>query len=131
MPDAILRRTMLPEHELILRRFEDAWRRGERPSLDDYLAAPSDCPALLAELVHLDLAYRCRSGEAARLEEYLSRYPQLAGDRGLLLDFIATEFQARQPECSMDEYRHRFPEVADELKAPREEPRAQDTQAQV
>jgi serine/threonine-protein kinase len=59
------------------RRFEAAWRAGGRPRLEDYLA---DCPeparpALLAELLALELAYRDQGGEAPAAEEYCGRFP--------------------------------------------------------
>ena len=53
--------------ELVLERFEDAWRRGERPALEDYLAeAAAERGVLLRELVLEDLDYRLRSGEDVR-----------------------------------------------------------------
>src|SRR4051794_18679940 len=63
----------------ILERFEDAWRRGEKPDLDAYLMQAdglSQRRALLVELVHEDLEYRLRAGESVRIEEYLQRYPE-------------------------------------------------------
>jgi tRNA A-37 threonylcarbamoyl transferase component Bud32 len=58
-------------------RFEAAWRRGDRPRAEDYLA---DLPAhttaaLLAELLELDLYYRRRCGEAPDEAEYRERFP--------------------------------------------------------
>jgi hypothetical protein len=58
-------------------RFEATWQAGGRPRIEDYLA---DCPApahpaLLAELLALELDYRARAGEAAAPEEYRTRFP--------------------------------------------------------
>src|SRR5262249_1489316 len=46
--------------------FEAAWLRGERPTVEEYLAraAPEDQPRLLAELLRLDAEYRGKAGEA-------------------------------------------------------------------
>jgi tetratricopeptide (TPR) repeat protein len=57
--------------------FEAACKRGERPRPEDYLVdpAPAPRPALLRELLVLDLAYRQRAGERADPSEYLARFP--------------------------------------------------------
>jgi WD40 repeat protein len=57
--------------------FEAAWQTGGRPRLEDYLAdCPGPgCPALLAELLALELAYRARAGETPAHEEYRTRFP--------------------------------------------------------
>jgi serine/threonine-protein kinase len=68
--------------EGVVRRFEGAWRRGPRPALDEYLDAGPGRRGLLIELVHVDLEFRHRAGEAAVVEEYLRRYPELGDDRG-------------------------------------------------
>ena len=49
--------------------FEAAWLRGERPTVEDYLAraVPDDRPALLAELLRLDAEYRGKGDELPRL----------------------------------------------------------------
>jgi predicted ATPase len=96
-----------------VRRFDDAWRQGPRPKIDDHL--PADGPRrarLLLELVHIDLELRIKAGEAARVEEYLERFPELADDRAAVLDLIATEHELRRrgaPDVGLDEYLKRFP----------------------
>ncbi|MGP0067207.1 MAG: serine/threonine-protein kinase, partial [Isosphaeraceae bacterium] len=63
----------------IVERFEDAWRRGLAPQIDDYLPA-ADCPyrkRALVELVGIDLEYRIRAERDARFEGYRTRYPDL------------------------------------------------------
>jgi tetratricopeptide (TPR) repeat protein len=105
--------------ERVLERFEDAWRRGERPTLEAYLAeAPAERSALLPELAHADLHYRLHAGEAALVEDYLRRYPELAEDRAAVLDLVAAEYEARQ-RCggtpTPEEYRRRFPQLREEL----------------
>src|SRR5262245_27847280 len=94
--------------ERILERFEDAWRRGERPVVDDYLAQaePGTRLVLLLELLHTDLHYRADSGAGADVAGYLRRYPELADDPAVV-EPIATEFalrQRRDGSCAVAEY---------------------------
>jgi WD40 repeat protein/tRNA A-37 threonylcarbamoyl transferase component Bud32 len=58
-------------------RFEAAWQAGQRPDLEAYLGevGEEDRPALLGELLVLELVYRHRAGEAPRAEDYLGRFP--------------------------------------------------------
>jgi WD40 repeat protein/tRNA A-37 threonylcarbamoyl transferase component Bud32 len=103
-------------------RFEDAWQRGERPSIDDHLgtAAGIDRSALLVELVHVDLEYRLKGGEAARVEAYLQSYPELSLDRHIVLDLVSAECRLRRREdaaVSITEYTNRFPDYRAELLA--------------
>jgi tRNA A-37 threonylcarbamoyl transferase component Bud32 len=74
--------------------------------------------ALLIELVHEDLEYRLKAGEAMRVERYLERYPELAGDRHVVLDLLQREYQLRRscdPEIRLEEYLRRFPQQAEAL----------------
>jgi hypothetical protein len=108
--------------EPILERFEEAWQRGERPVLDEYLAAavPAERRALLVELVHEDLHYRLTAGEAVRVENYLERYPELGSDPAVALDLIAAEYavrRQREPGCIPAEYLQRFPRYREALRA--------------
>src|SRR5262245_50011369 len=106
-------------------RFENAWSQGFRPIIDDYL--PIDNPLrtrVLIELLHIDLELRLKTGEAARVEDYLAPYPELANDRSNLVKFIAAERdlrQRREPDLNLDEYLQRFPQYSAEL-ASRAEP---------
>ena len=106
------------EMEGLLRRFEDAWKRGERPPIDDYLpVAAAGRRVLLVELVHTDLEYRLRAGEAAAVEEYAERHPELQ-DPSLLLELIAAEYELRwhfRGEADPDDYLRRFPQYAGRL----------------
>jgi serine/threonine protein kinase len=107
------------DREHLLKAFEEALQRGERPPLADYLAhGPADSLPLLAELVHLDLEYRLRAGEPVCVEAYLADYPALAADRDRALGLIAAEYQlrrAREPDLAPDEYLRRFPAFRAEL----------------
>src|SRR5215207_11499892 len=93
MRDTAFRPGEVPaEYDSILRRFEQAWQGPGRPDLEGFL--PAGRPAsvrLLVELVHVELDFRLRRGEAARVEDYLARFPDLAADRPALLGLIAAE----------------------------------------
>ncbi len=99
--------------EDLVARFEEAWQRGNRPVVEEYL--PSDEPdrrAVLTELVHADLEFRLKAGESARVEDYLARYPQLQADAEVLGNLLAREFDLRRrsdPGLTLDDYRMRFP----------------------
>ena len=102
-----------------IRRFEDHWRKGPRPVIEDYL--PTAVPLrsrVFIELVHIDLELRLKAGETARVEEYLARYPELAGDRAVTLGLIAAEYELRrrrEPGLAVDEFLARFPQYQPEL----------------
>jgi serine/threonine protein kinase/predicted ATPase len=103
-----------------IRRFENAWQQGpSRPVIDDYLPAGDRLRfGFLIELVHIDLEFRLKAGEDARVEEYLGRYPQLAADRSVVLQLIAAEHELRrrrESHLALDEYLARFPQYRHEL----------------
>src|SRR5262245_23002691 len=100
-PDAEQDRLLADEDwlalEEVVTRFDDAWRQGPRPVIDDYLPADGRRRfPLLVELVHIDLELRLRAGEPARAEEYLARYPELAGDTAAAVALIAAERELRR-----------------------------------
>jgi tetratricopeptide (TPR) repeat protein len=102
-----------------LEAFEEAWRRGERPDFGDYLPRGVEPPrALLMELAHLDLELRLKAGEAARVDAYLGRHPQLAEDRRVVVELIAAEFEfrrRRESDLTPESYLTRFPAYRAEL----------------
>jgi hypothetical protein len=106
--------------EHIVFRFEAAWERGERPAIDSYL--PSGAPnhhAILIELVHVDLERRLKAGEAARVEDYLRRYPSLADNPAVVLDLACAEYRQRLragPALDLEEYCRRFPQCREQLR---------------
>jgi tetratricopeptide (TPR) repeat protein len=59
-------------------RFEAAWKAGQRPRIEDFLdtVAEAERPALLRELLYLDLEYRGRGGEDLAAIDYRTRFPQ-------------------------------------------------------
>src|SRR5262245_17106874 len=58
-------------------RFECAWDAGERPRIEDYLAEaePGLRPALLDELLRVELELRREGGDEPGADEYLRRFP--------------------------------------------------------
>src|SRR5262245_50018347 len=105
--------------EDVVKRFEESWRGVPRPVIDDPLPAGGELrPGLLIELVHIELEFRLKAGETARVEEYLARYPELAGDRAAVVELIAAEHELRgrhEPDLSLDHYLQRFPQYRREL----------------
>ncbi len=71
-------------------RFEAAWRAGERPLIEDFLGGTidSDRPALLRNLLALELDYRSGLGESPGTTEYERRFPEHES----LIDSIFAEF---------------------------------------
>jgi hypothetical protein len=119
--------------EELLYQFDQAWRTGAPPRIEDYLsklAANPDatCGAtarreLLEQLVQVDLGYRWRRGphtetqlagpipEQPRLEDYVAQYAELGPLERLSTELIGEEYWVRQrwgdrPERS--EYAARF-----------------------
>jgi hypothetical protein len=100
------------EREDLLDRFEEAWRRGERPVLDDYRPSGVASLSLLAELVLTDLEFRLKAGEAGRVEEYLQRYSELDADPETFLALTVAEFafrRRREPDLDPEDFGNRFP----------------------
>jgi serine/threonine-protein kinase len=107
--------------EEMIEQFEAAWQRGERPTIEALLpAAAADRRVLLVELVHAELECRLKAGEAARVEEYLQRFPELRDDRKAVVSLIAGEQaqrRRREPSLSLEDYLRQFPEYEEELLA--------------
>jgi WD40 repeat protein len=73
-------RSLARRVDAVCLRFEAAWAAGSQPRIEDFLsAAPEpDRPALLRELLYLDLEYRHRSGNGSNPPEYRARFPDYA-----------------------------------------------------
>jgi tetratricopeptide (TPR) repeat protein/tRNA A-37 threonylcarbamoyl transferase component Bud32 len=71
--------TMAQRVDAVCCRFEQAWKEGRRPALEDYLAdtPEPERPALLRELVPLDADYRRAHGEDPQPQDYHARFPSL------------------------------------------------------
>ena len=107
--------------EEIIERFEEAWRGGQRPVIDDYLKAEQIAPQqLLLELVHAELECRLKAGEEVRVETYFERYPQIAHNVEGVLELIAAEYgfrQRREPNLKPEDFLQRFPQYRAQLPA--------------
>jgi predicted ATPase len=115
-----------------IKRFEDAWGQGLRPVIDDYLPVgdPLRCRVLI-ELTHIDLELRLKAGEAVRVEEYLSRYPEVGSEPAIAVELIVAEHDLRrrgEPDLSVDEYLERFPHYRGELRKQIATPMLRDTE---
>ena len=100
--------------EQILSRFEDDRKRGLRPAVEDYVPAVEPLrQSVLFELVVTELEYRLKDGEPARVEEYMSRFPELKGDASSEPELIRAELfdrVRREPDLTLDEFLARFPQ---------------------
>src|SRR5262249_2095214 len=106
------------------RRFEEAWRKGRPPPIDEFVpdARSPHFLATLEELVVSDLERRWKAGDPTAagasagpppLEAYLERFPQLC-QPGVLRRLVSAEYRIRhlfgdRPETA--EYHGRFPDV--------------------
>jgi tetratricopeptide (TPR) repeat protein len=108
----------LCRQERLLEAFEAMWRRGERPVIEDYLPDGATEPELLLDFLQADLEYRLKADEAARVEDYLPRFPEAARNSEFVLALIGHEYQLRrrrEPGLDVREYAARFPQHRDEL----------------
>jgi len=88
--------TMAQRVDGLCNRFEQAWKDGHRPTIEDFLADLSEPEraALLRELVHLDADYRRRQGEEPQPAEYHARFPEFGSQ--WVADLVAGP-QSAQP----------------------------------
>ncbi|MEO8493707.1 MAG: protein kinase, partial [Planctomycetota bacterium] len=73
---------------------------------------------LQLELILAELDFRLQTGEAARVEQYLARFPDLASENSVALDLIAAEYgwrRRRERALTADEFFQRFPQYRREL----------------
>jgi len=59
-------------------RFEQAWKKGPRPRIEDFLAKVPEPgrPPLLSELLRVERELRARAGEGPTADEYRRRFPE-------------------------------------------------------
>lgn len=97
--------------EEIIDRFEEAWRAPGPPHIEAFLPADETLfRPVLVELVHVDLEHRLKRREAVGVTAYLRRYPELADDRGTLVELLAAEFEQRrrrEPRLTLEEFLRR------------------------
>jgi serine/threonine protein kinase len=106
----------------LLDAFDAAWQESAAPRLEDFLPRPAspEYPEVLVGLVCIDLERRTKAGEAARVEEYVRRFPELRHSDAGLLEVVLLERELRRrhdPDCDTAEYPARFPELASRLEA--------------
>ena len=109
------------QREEVIAGFEEAWLHGEQPAIDDFLVGEGRSrKEILVELVHADLECRLKTDESVRVEDYLSRYPELKQNTSTVVELIAWEYNLRQRSTSSidpREFFRRFPELRDSLRA--------------
>jgi serine/threonine-protein kinase len=105
-PEATLERD--PERRLSL-----LWRQGQRPDVQQFLAAAGDLSLeQVAAVLAVDQRERWQAGESIRAEVYLQRYPAIAADVERALELVYGEFLLREErgeEPAPDEFLRRFP----------------------
>ena len=105
--------------EELLEQFEQDFANGNAPDIAQFSKSRAEGHGeLLAELVHTELELRLRTGEHARVEGYLDRFPELSQDQQVMRDLVRTEFNVRRnfdPACRLEEYVLRFPDMRQSL----------------
>jgi serine/threonine protein kinase len=79
--------------------FEDAWKQGQAPVIEQYLEGVSEAARadLLRELIHLDCAYQVRAQQTLSPDAYLKRFPDL--DRAWLDSCMGAHLPARDVDA--------------------------------
>jgi serine/threonine protein kinase len=114
--------------ETVLNRFDQAWRAGTPPTINEFLPSASAMTSaarreLLEELVKIDLEYRWRSqsraGKPWLLEQYVQKHPELGPLNQLSVELISGEYWVRQhwgDRPTHQEYVTRFPQQTSQLR---------------
>jgi WD40 repeat protein/tRNA A-37 threonylcarbamoyl transferase component Bud32 len=83
--------------ERAVRSFRQAYRRGERPAIEDYLPAEDGLrQAALLELVLEEMELKINDAESFSLESYLERFGELKADANAVGELVASEASLRQ-----------------------------------
>ena len=100
-------------------RLSALWRQEQAPDIRAFLAQAGELSAEeLADALCVDLRERWRCGEHPPAEAYLQLYSSLCSDPEYISDLLCSEFLVRRElgeGPSLDEYRCRFPELAEQL----------------
>src|SRR6266545_2336059 len=93
--------------------FHRALHAGLAPAPESFLPDGPERREILIELVHAELEYRLKQGQAARVEDYLARYPELAGQPLASLVEAELRLRARQDPAldATAEKGRRFPQL--------------------
>ncbi len=83
----------LKQIEEVVNRFESAWRRGERPRLEEFVAGFPDRlrTALVQQLVPVEIELRRRQGELTSDEEFRRRLPDYVEVIGEVFGWPSTD----------------------------------------
>jgi serine/threonine-protein kinase len=104
------------EQENAVRRFSLRWTQGGPPDLRQFLSEAGELsPADLAAILRLDLQKRWQAGERVPAEDYLRGDLVGTSNAEVAVDVIYQEFVVRGElgeKPSVEEYQHRFPEIA-------------------
>ena len=77
-------------------KFEEAWQRGQRPTIEAYLAdTDSDRELLQRELIHVELERRIKARQAVTADEYWQRFTELQSPSEAA-ELLCTELEARK-----------------------------------
>lgn len=93
-------------------------RKTDSRPLDELLPSRSFAPQDLLELVGIDLIESHRHGRTARVESYLTAFPELAENVEFVLDLIDAEVCVRRElgdRVTLEELQSRFPALAERL----------------
>jgi serine/threonine protein kinase len=81
----------------LVQSFRQAFRRGERPAIEDYAPATGRCrTAALLELTHEEMELRIKAGERFCIEEHVAQFIELAADPTALAELADAESALRR-----------------------------------
>ncbi len=102
------------------RRLSSLWRRGEWPSVEEFLAAGGvGDPAVVVTVLRVDQRERRRRAQWVPAESYLDAFPTVRADPESAIDLVFGEYLLREQfgdSPTLEEYTRRFPQYADQLK---------------
>jgi formylglycine-generating enzyme required for sulfatase activity/serine/threonine protein kinase len=77
-PGSLDQRSTAAQFELVCTQFENAWKNGEQPRIEDYVSkvAGATRTTLLVQLLQLEWDYATIHHRAWQIDEYLSRFPK-------------------------------------------------------
>src|SRR6516162_4831899 len=95
------------------------WRRGQQPSVEDFLArADIRDPDGIVAVLRVDQWERCRLGQRVPAEAYLDAFPAARDQAEHVVELVLAEYLLREElgeRPALEEYRARFPQYAGAL----------------
>jgi hypothetical protein len=92
------------------------WEQGNQVDVDSFLQTIGPCtPGQMAAVLHLDQHRRWHAGQQLPVEEYFSRYPDIAANSDAAVDLIFHEFLLREQlgeQPAARDFCDRFPSLA-------------------